>query len=240
MRASCRWCRLTDRRDMAARHAVHSNELLRRAYKYIARNTTLPPRVRHMAQLELNTFPNRSRPATVKERCTETGRGRGILTDFGLCRVCVVADRSTSSAKRRWPATFRALKRRRGSVSPRSIVTKCVYLCVSAGGAQCRERRGARMGRGHGHSTGWMRIMDTSIVYILCQRFFVGAVRHPAQDVLNAAYLHPLVVRAIVFPAVVYISLLPSPPLSVNSPNFGILHSSLSLLVGYVFLHRST
>ncbi|WFD39872.1 40S ribosomal protein mrp2, mitochondrial [Malassezia japonica] len=71
---------------MAARHAVHSNELLRRAYKYIARNTTLPPRVRHMAQLELNTFPNRSRPATVKERCTETGRGRGILTDFGLCR----------------------------------------------------------------------------------------------------------------------------------------------------------
>ena len=48
---------------MAARQAVQSNELLRRAYKYIARNTTLPSRVRHMAQLELNAFPNKSRPA---------------------------------------------------------------------------------------------------------------------------------------------------------------------------------
>lgn len=77
------------RRDMAARHAVHSNELLRQAYKYIARNTTLPARTRHMAQLELNAFPNRARPTVVKERCTDTGRGRGILTDFGLCRVRV-------------------------------------------------------------------------------------------------------------------------------------------------------
>ncbi|SHO79317.1 Similar to S.cerevisiae protein MRP2 (Mitochondrial ribosomal protein of the small subunit) [Malassezia sympodialis ATCC 42132] len=73
-------------RDMAARQAVQSNELLRRAYKYIARNTTLPSRVRHMAQLELNAFPNKSRPAVVKERCVETGRGRGIFTEFGLCR----------------------------------------------------------------------------------------------------------------------------------------------------------
>ena len=75
------------RRDMAARHSVYSNELMRRAYKYIARNTSLPARTRHMAQLELNTFPNRSRPTVVKQRCIETGRGRGILTDFGLCRV---------------------------------------------------------------------------------------------------------------------------------------------------------
>lgn len=72
---------------MAARQAVQSNELLRRAYKYIARNTTLPSRVRHMAQLELNSFPTKSRPAVVRERCIETGRGRGIFTEFGLCRV---------------------------------------------------------------------------------------------------------------------------------------------------------
>ena len=63
---------------------------MRRAYKYIARNTSLPSRTRHMAQLELNSFPNRSRPTIVKERCVETGRGRGILTDFGLCRVSEV------------------------------------------------------------------------------------------------------------------------------------------------------
>lgn len=72
---------------MAKRQSVASNELLRRAYKYIARNNTLPTRLRHQAQLQLNQFPNKSRPEMVKERCTATGRGRGILTEFGLCRV---------------------------------------------------------------------------------------------------------------------------------------------------------
>lgn len=74
-------------RDMSKRQSVASHELLRRAFKYVARNTTLPFRVRHQAQLQLNQFPTNSRPAAVKERCTETGRGRGILTEFGLCRV---------------------------------------------------------------------------------------------------------------------------------------------------------
>lgn len=72
---------------MSKRQSVASHELLRRAFKYVARNTTLPFRVRHQAQLQLNQFPTNSRPAAVKERCTETGRGRGILTEFGLCRV---------------------------------------------------------------------------------------------------------------------------------------------------------
>lgn len=72
---------------MAKRQSVTSNELLRRAYKYIARNTTLPMKTRHQAQLQLNQFPNKSRAETVKERCHETGRGRGIITEFGLCRV---------------------------------------------------------------------------------------------------------------------------------------------------------
>lgn len=74
-------------RDMASRQAVQSNELIRRAYKYIARNTTLPQRVRHQAQLQLNLFPTKARPTAVKNRCVETGRGRGIIGEFGLCRV---------------------------------------------------------------------------------------------------------------------------------------------------------
>ncbi|PWN37479.1 uncharacterized protein FA14DRAFT_117951 [Meira miltonrushii] len=73
-------------RDMTKRQSVTSHELLRRAFKYVARNTTLPFRVRHQAQLQLNQFPTSSRPVEVKERCIETGRGRGILTEFGLCR----------------------------------------------------------------------------------------------------------------------------------------------------------
>ena len=72
---------------MAKRQSVTSHELLRRAFKFVARNTTLPFRVRHQAQLQLNQFPAKSRPISVKERCTETGRGRGIMTEFGLCRV---------------------------------------------------------------------------------------------------------------------------------------------------------
>lgn len=74
-------------RDMKARIGVKDNEVLRRAYLYVARNTTLPPQVRHQAQLQLNTFGRYTRPTTVKNRCTVSGRGRGVMSEFGLCRV---------------------------------------------------------------------------------------------------------------------------------------------------------
>ncbi|KAJ7499086.1 hypothetical protein FB451DRAFT_1015781 [Mycena latifolia] len=73
-------------RDIKARHGVLKNEVTRRAYLYVARNTTLPPQVRHQAQLQLNTFGKYTRPTTVKNRCSETGRGRGIMREFALCR----------------------------------------------------------------------------------------------------------------------------------------------------------
>lgn len=75
-------------RDLKARHGVNANELLRRAYLYVARNQTLPPQVRFQAQLQLNTFGRYTRPTTVKNRCIETGKGRGIISEFGLSRVC--------------------------------------------------------------------------------------------------------------------------------------------------------
>ncbi|KAK7049673.1 40S ribosomal protein mrp2, mitochondrial [Paramarasmius palmivorus] len=73
-------------RDMKARRGVQENEVLRRAYLYVARNQTLPAQVRHQAQLQLNTFDRYTRPTTVKNRCTESGRGRGVMSEFGLCR----------------------------------------------------------------------------------------------------------------------------------------------------------
>ncbi|KAJ7638655.1 hypothetical protein FB45DRAFT_740828 [Roridomyces roridus] len=73
-------------RDVKARQGVTQNEIARRAYLYVARNTTLPPQVRHQAQLQLNTFGKYTRPNTVKNRCSETGRGRGIISEFALCR----------------------------------------------------------------------------------------------------------------------------------------------------------
>ena len=78
-------------RDIKARKGVAANEIARRAYLYVARNQTLPPQVRYQAQLQLNTFGRYTRPTTVKNRCTESGRGRGIMSEFGLCRARVSA-----------------------------------------------------------------------------------------------------------------------------------------------------
>jgi small subunit ribosomal protein S14 len=74
-------------RDIKARQGVANNEISRRAYLYVARNHSLPARVRYQAQLQLNAFGRYTRPTTVKNRCTATGRGRGVMGEFGLCRV---------------------------------------------------------------------------------------------------------------------------------------------------------
>ena len=77
-------------RDLSAREVVKQNEVARRAYLYVARNQALPPQVRYQAQLQLNNFGLRTRPSCVRNRCTESGKGRGIINEFGLCRVSVV------------------------------------------------------------------------------------------------------------------------------------------------------
>ncbi|KAG9009807.1 40S ribosomal protein mrp2, mitochondrial [Tulasnella sp. JGI-2019a] len=73
-------------RDIKARNEVNASEVMRRAYIYVARNETLPAQVRYQAQLQLNNFSKYQRPTTVKNRCTETGKGRGVLSKWGLCR----------------------------------------------------------------------------------------------------------------------------------------------------------
>ena len=74
-------------RDVKARNGFAANEIARRAYLYVARNQALPPQVRYQAQLQLNSFDRYTRPTSVKNRCTESGRGRGVISEFGLCRV---------------------------------------------------------------------------------------------------------------------------------------------------------
>ncbi|KIM27617.1 hypothetical protein M408DRAFT_330039 [Serendipita vermifera MAFF 305830] len=73
-------------RDVSRRHAFASTELLRRSYLFVARNTTLPANVRLQAQLQLTNMPGNTRPSVVKNRCTLTGKGRGVLSKWGLCR----------------------------------------------------------------------------------------------------------------------------------------------------------
>ncbi|RSH82712.1 40S ribosomal protein mrp2, mitochondrial [Apiotrichum porosum] len=74
-------------RDLRKRVSAADVELQRRAYLYVARNTTLPAQVRHRAQLGLNSLNGgEGRMTSIRNRCTETSKGRGVLTKFGLCR----------------------------------------------------------------------------------------------------------------------------------------------------------
>lgn len=64
--------------------AQHNN---RQALRYIIRNTTLPPRVRATAQLQLTQMHCYTNPTQIRNRCILGGKGRGILSDFKLSRV---------------------------------------------------------------------------------------------------------------------------------------------------------
>jgi small subunit ribosomal protein S14 len=67
-------------RDMRKRISADQFEVQRRAFLYVARNTALPNTVRHKAQLGLNALNGgEGRMGAVKNRCVETGRGRGAL-----------------------------------------------------------------------------------------------------------------------------------------------------------------
>lgn len=61
---------------------------LRQALRYIIRNLQLPARMRAQAQLELGQMHCYTRPTQIKNRCIEGGKGRGILSDFRMSRVC--------------------------------------------------------------------------------------------------------------------------------------------------------
>jgi small subunit ribosomal protein S14 len=69
-------------RDMRKRLSADQFEVQRRAFLYVARNTALPNTIRHKAQLGLNALNGgEGRMHAVKNRCVETGRGRGELGD---------------------------------------------------------------------------------------------------------------------------------------------------------------
>ncbi|GMF05425.1 unnamed protein product [[Candida] boidinii] len=65
---------------------VEQNEITSRALKFIARNVALPQRVRLEAQIQLSTMPNYTRTNQLNSRCVDSGRGKGVLRDFRLCR----------------------------------------------------------------------------------------------------------------------------------------------------------
>ncbi|KAI9758190.1 MAG: hypothetical protein M4579_003164 [Chaenotheca gracillima] len=73
-------------RDHTKRKVFAKHETERQALRYIARNTTLPQRMRAQAQLQLSQMHCYMNPTQIKNRCTEGGRGRGVLRDFRMAR----------------------------------------------------------------------------------------------------------------------------------------------------------
>jgi ribosomal protein S14 len=61
----------------------------RQALRYIIRNTSLPPRMRAEAQLQLSQMHCYTRSTQIKNRCIVGGKGRGVLRDFKMARVCL-------------------------------------------------------------------------------------------------------------------------------------------------------
>ncbi|KAJ1661001.1 40S ribosomal protein mrp2, mitochondrial [Dispira simplex] len=74
-------------RNQRQRHCYAANEVIRQVYRYITHNETIVPKVRYQAQLALNQYPKHASVVQIKSRCIETGRGRGILSDFRLCHA---------------------------------------------------------------------------------------------------------------------------------------------------------
>ncbi|VEU23193.1 DEKNAAC104311 [Brettanomyces naardenensis] len=73
-------------RDNYKRQMMAQNEVTTRALKFIARNSALPQRLRLEAQIQLTSMPNYTRSTQIRGRCVDSGRGRGIISDFRLCR----------------------------------------------------------------------------------------------------------------------------------------------------------
>jgi len=141
-------------RDIRKRISADQLEVQRRAFLYVARNTALSNTVRHKAQLGLNALNGgEGRMHAVKNRCVETGRGRGecympsvetalmtgIMSKFGLWRVCL--DRSTELTIVSIPSQGA------GRGDSRSQQGKLVGECVGSGS------------RG-GHGGGWSHAME--------------------------------------------------------------------------------
>ncbi|KAM0283510.1 hypothetical protein ACHAQH_002461 [Verticillium albo-atrum] len=74
-------------RDHAKRQVFQEHETQRQALRYLIRNTTLPPRVRAEAQLQLTQMHAYTRPTQIRNRCIMGGKSRGIFRDFKMSRV---------------------------------------------------------------------------------------------------------------------------------------------------------
>lgn len=78
-------CRII--RDQWKRVQFEKHEVTRKALKYIARNTELPPRARLEAQLQLALMPKYTAFNQIRDRCVASGSSRSVIRDFKLNRT---------------------------------------------------------------------------------------------------------------------------------------------------------
>ena len=75
------------RRDKARRKCVSEYESERLRLRAIVKNKLLPEVVQQKAREQLASHPRDASVTRVRNRCVVTGRGRGVITDYGLCRM---------------------------------------------------------------------------------------------------------------------------------------------------------
>lgn len=75
------------RRDKARRKCVAEYESERLRLRAIVKNKLLPEVVQQKAREQLASHPRDASVTRVRNRCVVTGRGRGVITDYGLCRM---------------------------------------------------------------------------------------------------------------------------------------------------------
>lgn len=75
------------RRDKHRRQTVAKYENDRLHLRAIVRNNILPEVVQRKAKLDLANQARDASITRVRNRCVQTGRGRGVVTEFGLSRM---------------------------------------------------------------------------------------------------------------------------------------------------------
>lgn len=72
------------RREMALKYKAHRDELRKKSV-----DMKLSPEEREDAILKLQKLPRDTSFSRIRNRCALTGRARGHLRKFGLCRISV-------------------------------------------------------------------------------------------------------------------------------------------------------
>ena len=75
------------RRDKARRKCVAQYESERLRLRAVVKNKLLPEILQQKAKDQLASHPRDASITRVRNRCVATGRARGVVTDYGLCRM---------------------------------------------------------------------------------------------------------------------------------------------------------